>query len=69
MSTNYDGGPAFPIPSDEHLGMSLRDYFAAHASEEDIRSVMVFGEGFSDSSDRAAARLRFADLMLKAREA
>lgn len=40
-----NGGPAFPFPSDAgagepgELGMSLRDYFAAHATEEDIKAL------------------------------
>lgn len=32
MSTPNDGGPAFPVMY-ETPGMSLRDYFAAHAPE------------------------------------
>lgn len=33
MSTNQDGGPAFPRDhaADGHNGMTLRDYFAAKA--------------------------------------
>jgi hypothetical protein len=38
MSTKEDGGPAFPVPglqNDEAFnGMSLRDYFIAHAPAE-----------------------------------
>lgn len=33
MSKKPDGGPAFPAASYLHRGMSLRDYFAAHAPE------------------------------------
>jgi hypothetical protein len=42
MSENKnDGGPAFPVIADNGLGhissgMTLRDYFAAHASRSDI---------------------------------
>lgn len=40
-----NGGPAFPFPSDidagepGELGMSLRDWFATHATEEDIEAL------------------------------
>ena len=44
-------------------GMSLRDYFAVHASEEDIKAVMF---GFSDMS-RSKARYIFADAMIAER--
>ena len=43
-------------------GMSLRDYFAAHATEEDIRTWSVA------TNDRQAARFKFADAMLAERE-
>lgn len=32
------GGPAFPVGS--YAGMTLRDYFAAHATDDDICSAM-----------------------------
>jgi hypothetical protein len=43
-----DGGPAFPVPAElcqdltvqEQRGMTLRDWFATHATEEDICSAM-----------------------------
>lgn len=40
-----NGGPAFPFPSNVdagepgELGMTLRDYLAAHATEEDIKAL------------------------------
>jgi hypothetical protein len=42
------GGPAFPLPGElglgltpkEMRGMTLRDYFAAHATDDDICSAM-----------------------------
>jgi hypothetical protein len=39
MSEKDTGGPAFPYVDDEWLqrGMTLRDYFAAKATEEDIK--------------------------------
>lgn len=64
-----DGGPAFPQILGERYepmsteGMSLRDYFAIHASEEDIKAVMF---GFSDMS-RSKARYIFADAMIAER--
>ena len=67
-----DGGPAFPNgvcdsnTGSYHIvdGMSLRDYFAIHASEKDIEAIRF---GFSDMS-RSEARYIYADEMLKARE-
>ena len=67
MSKINDGGPAFPnVPdgagdkwSDWDHGMTLRDYFAAHAptpAEE------------MDIADHCAYRYRYADAMLAARE-
>jgi hypothetical protein len=47
MSAKDDGGPAFPLHTDDgrgyevkHLGMSLRDYFAAHAPAKEIEDLM-----------------------------
>jgi hypothetical protein len=62
-----NGGPAFPLPKDRHLGddykcgMSLRDYFAAKAM-----SRIPFGE----FETRRVAKICYetADAMLKARE-
>lgn len=63
--------PAFPHDADaafnERTGMTMRDFFAAHATEEDIRCSMVLGESWKDREDRAAARYRHADSMLAAR--
>ena len=66
MTVKNDGGPAFPSDSlsPMYKGMSLRDYFAIHASEKDIEAVRF---GFSDMS-RSEARYIYADEMLKARE-
>lgn len=70
MDTN-DGGPAFPAQHFDltpgERGISIRDYFAAKATEEDIRSMLRFGESYGDPCDRAVARFRHADEMLKAR--
>jgi hypothetical protein len=76
------GGPAFPnitpdMPINGSPGMSLRDYLAAHASEEDIEwhteySVVIDEEtneiGMPDPLVRELARYAYADAMLKARE-
>lgn len=70
-----DGGQAFPISSDvigDYPGMSLRDWFAGQATDEDIRS---YREALPSSGiharyrfTRVQARWRFADAMLEARE-
>lgn len=75
MTTKDDGGPAFPVtPTDRggqcaptEIGMTLRDYFAAHASSEDVYAVMKLGESLNDPCDIVAARYRHADAMLKER--
>lgn len=71
-----NGGDAFPVPTNHVYGdgrmatggMSLRDYFAAKASEDDIRGAMSMGESWQDVYDRATARFRHADAMLEARK-
>ena len=88
MSETSTGGPAFPfvMPSDSgHIfaqGMSLRDYFAAKATEEDIKAhregsmeehIAVDGTGRkyithrNTRYTREQAKYRYADSMLKAR--
>ena len=44
----------------ENRGMTLRDYMAIHASEEDVQRFMAFDRSIS----RTTARYRHADLML-----
>lgn len=72
MSIN-NGGPAFPstiqyFPDDknanEEQGMTLRDWFASHATEEDI----LAAQGTYRLVTRYEARYIHADAMLKARE-
>ena len=74
--------PGYPHPD---AGMSLRDYFAVHASEEDIRkesravkevlTVVTGGDGSkktvmaAPANWRQACRHLHADAMLKARQA
>lgn len=77
-----DGGPAFPVPPDAmasdgvmcvpiqaYPGMSLRDYFAAHASSGDIDDVIAAGDfnRMRVVERRARARYVYADAMLKER--
>jgi hypothetical protein len=93
MSNTNTGGPAFPtkrynpnVMQFEHFGgMTLRDYFAAHATEEDICTAMDLvkkvevvrdlGNGHKviergyPDNTRQIARYIHADAMLKAREA
>ena len=86
------GGPAFPrnildhghgVTTTHESGMTLRDYFAAHASEEDIKywqptgqmveRVAVTSSGkvvYQEAGKytREQARYFHADAMLRARE-
>lgn len=70
MVEHQDGGPAFPRVGEwEEPGMSLRDYFAAHAPP-------MTDEWWEDSAEeeshwveaQAAWNYAYADAMLKARE-
>ncbi len=68
-----DGGPAFPaegpsVGQFESYGMTLRDYFATHASEADIEASRIAGGNLDDPRIRCFARYRHADAMLRARE-
>jgi hypothetical protein len=72
MSKINDGGPAFPstiqyFPDDknaaEEQGMTLRDWFATHATDGDIMNILKWTE-----CTRQKARYIHADAMLKARE-
>lgn len=77
-----DGGPAFPVlvgvdicgePSKvaDVSGMTLRDWFAGNATEEDVRCwIDVFDENGAKvypSRSRQAARYAFADSMIAER--
>jgi hypothetical protein len=71
------GGPAFPSdPDTTYGGMTLRDYFAVHASKEDVKAqaevirVQVTkdsGIGILPDYWHIKARYMHADAMLKAR--
>jgi hypothetical protein len=79
-----DGGSIFPTQTQEFLddpgsffrvattlwkgGMSLRDYFASTATEEDIYPYMNFPHRGSIEITREAAKFRYADAMLEARK-
>ena len=78
--------PAFPTPIIsvmQHTGMTLRDYFAAKATEKDVeeyergsrikevpRKDGLGNERFSETVyyTREQAKFRYADAMMKARE-
>lgn len=72
-----DGGPAFPIivpteTAEEHIGMSLRDYFAAAAMQGMLASTYMNMErqpesGSWTSESRSAQAYEIADAMLKQR--
>ena len=76
------GGPAFPHSTNSTLsweGMTLRDYFAARATDQDIQRHRYTGEfvdGYAGSHKTKIpvccsveeARYKYADAMLKARE-
>lgn len=51
------------------LPVDLRDYFAAKATDKDVKAALLFGESWDDSEDRCRARFRHADAMLAARGA
>jgi hypothetical protein len=82
MTVKDNGGPAFPDWSDNHYteqrargGMTLRDYFAVHASEADVNlaGLQIWpnpgGERVRPPTWRQRARYLHADLMLAARGA
>lgn len=69
-----DGGPAFPSIYNDDNGMTLRDYFAAKAMHgliaHEERAKPLASCNIGDFDVRvAAAAYRYADAMLKAREA
>ena len=80
MTQPNDGGPAFPVPmvpwqdgfiNVECTGASLRDWFAANASENDIEhhnlgNLRSDGKTYNRRT-REEAKYAYADAMLKAR--
>ena len=79
MSAKDTGGPAFPVPLTDQQGeawpkskgnpdgMTLRDYFAAKAGENEIFAALLNNESPANIEHRCAARYRVADAMLKER--
>ena len=70
-----DGGPAFPLCRTEadgrndclSMGMSLRDWFAGHATEEDVTywlEIMLINK---NSVTREEAKYMYADAMIAER--
>lgn len=85
MSAQKDGGSAFPLPlgtmncsePGESGGMSLRDYFAVHASRQDVeaqaevirmKTLAKKGVGVLPDGWQTTARYMHADAMLEARK-
>ena len=75
MTTHNNGGPAFPIGSDNHApfastGMTLRDYFAAKAMQGFLSGHVAHYGHDNHWPDKALASEAYdvADAMLKARE-
>lgn len=67
MSKQDNGGPAFPATTEQAAwfpGMTLRDYFAAHAPEPP----RCWRDGDRRLPDVIEWRWYYADAMLKARE-
>jgi hypothetical protein len=69
MTDKQTGGPAFPlmydVPSENlrhiHVGMTLRDYFAAKAMQAFLTRIPMSGD------EQARAAYKVADAMLSAR--
>jgi hypothetical protein len=71
MSAINDSGPAFPTRYHEDMhGMTLRDWFASHATDADIEAILnpPFERTTTHIISRCEARYIHADAMLKARE-
>lgn len=72
MSTQNDGGPAFPITKKGCYtsdGMTLRDYFAAKAMQSLLRTWADNESGWPYCNDKETARLAYeaADAMIEQR--
>ena len=82
MSSHGDGGPAFPTGQNANPGnptpildngMSLRDWFAGQATEEDIEAhlggeVCVESGRKINKRSRESAKYHYSDAMLAARK-
>ena len=76
MTQPNDGGPAFPRAGSDCVkaqeGMSLRDWFATHASENDIRRhqrIIERSNGYTYKPSIEECKYAYASEMLKARSA
>jgi hypothetical protein len=62
---------AFPSSTQSKVwedGMDLRDYFAIHATDNDIFKYQVSESGFKEIRTREEARYMFADEMMESRK-
>ncbi len=66
-----NGGPAFPTPTALAYvpGLTLRDWFAGQATEDDIRDHLGKYQNYAWEFTREQAKYRYAAAMLEAREA
>jgi hypothetical protein len=74
MSDIKDGGPAFPTTQENGCnsgepGMTLRDYFAAKAMQTLLASEQPGDEEFATFDMYAHDAYKYADAMIKARNA
>ena len=81
MTQPNDGGPAFPATVQDdrdchsryaagYGGMSLRDWFASHASEQDIRrhqSIIERSNGYTYAPSIEECKYAYASEMIRAR--
>lgn len=70
MSNQPNGGSAFPVPGvtgNLCRGMTLRDYFAAHASMDDAHRWVSIYNSNGQSITYEEAKYAYADAMLKAK--
>jgi hypothetical protein len=79
MTQINDGGPAFPVPDSHHAngqvlygsnGMSLRDWFASHASDDDIerhQRLIERSNGYTYQPSIEECKYAYADTMIAAR--
>lgn len=72
MSVKPNGGVAFPSAGADRNGMSLRDYFAAHASDYDVSRIIDdywLAADASEGNQPSVAKARYihADAMLAER--
>lgn len=77
MGKINDGGPAFPqdlqgrrADDPQYQGVSLRDWFATHASENDIRrhqSIIERSNGYTYMPSIEECKYHYADAMIAAR--